>query len=146
MNGDFLAVTSIANIVKGAHMVEILNAMNIDYAVPGNHEFDYGPSELKQRIKESKFDWLGTNVLEPDGSTVFEGCLSTKMIEVDGYKIGLFGICTYETKFLSYPGDTIFAPVVETSQRAVNFLKDQGADVIIAITHQSLSEDQELAK
>ena len=50
--------------------------MEVDYAVLGNHEFDYGPNELKKRIKESKFKWFGTNVLEKDNETIFEGYIS----------------------------------------------------------------------
>jgi len=146
INGDFLAVTSLAPIVKGSHMVDVFNSMNIDYVVPGNHEFDFGPSELKKRIEESNFEWIATNIFESDAKTVFKGCISTKILEIDGFKIGLFGICTHESKFLSFPGDTVFSPGVEISQQAVNFLKEQGVEVIIAITHQSLPEDQELAK
>ena len=58
----------------------------------------------------------------------------------------MFGICTDETRHLSYPADTVFADVVATSQKAVQYLQSQGADAIIALTHQSLPEDQILAK
>jgi len=127
-------------------MIDVFNAMNIDLVVPGNHEFDYGPKELKKRIAESKFEWIATNVLEADRSSVFLGCLPYKIVQVEDFKVGFFGITTHETCHLSFPGDTIFGHVVTTSQKVVQLLKEKGADVIIAITHQSLPEDQELAK
>jgi 2',3'-cyclic-nucleotide 2'-phosphodiesterase (5'-nucleotidase family) len=66
---------------------------------------------------------------------------------VDGFKVGFFGICTHETAFLSYPGEFVtFASVEKTSQIAVNSLRQEGVDVIIALTHQSLTEDIALAK
>ena len=58
----------------------------------------------------------------------------------------MFGVCTHETRHLSFPGETVFANVIETSKRAVDFLLEQGSDVIVALTHQSIQEDQELAK
>jgi 2',3'-cyclic-nucleotide 2'-phosphodiesterase (5'-nucleotidase family) len=77
-----LAATSLSNVFMGAHMVHVMNEMKVDYVAVGNHEFDYGPLQLKRRVKESKFDWIATNVLESDGEHVFEGCLPHKFLNV----------------------------------------------------------------
>lgn len=34
---------------------QVLNALEVDYVVLGNHEFDYGAEILQDRIAESKF-------------------------------------------------------------------------------------------
>ena len=48
----------------------------VDYVCLGNHEFDHGEEELKKRIKESKFKWLNSNILQNqkilDGTKEFE--------------------------------------------------------------------------
>jgi len=145
VNGDFLVATSLSTMTKGAHMVDLLNEMQVDFVVLGNHEFDFGPEEVCERIRESKFQWFGSNVFQRD-QRLFPGCLNTLILEVERYKIGFFGICTWETRILSHPAETIFASPVETAQKCVSILKQQGADVIIAITHQSLEEDRMMAK
>ncbi|KAL6050472.1 Bifunctional metallophosphatase/5'-nucleotidase [Balamuthia mandrillaris] len=76
--GDFLSASRLGEAYKGAHMIDFLNRLGFDYAVFGNHEFDFGNQVCRQRIKESKFTWLGSNVLELDGSA-FGG---SKFIEV----------------------------------------------------------------
>jgi len=39
-------------------MIDAWNTAGLDYATFGNHEFDFGPDVLKERMKESKFGWL----------------------------------------------------------------------------------------
>ena len=71
-------------------MVHVMNEMKVDYVAIGNHEFDYGPLQLKKRVKESKFEWVATNVLESDGEHVFEGCIAYKIINVSNYDVSSF--------------------------------------------------------
>jgi 2',3'-cyclic-nucleotide 2'-phosphodiesterase (5'-nucleotidase family) len=43
---------------------------------------------------------------------------------IDEIKIGLFGLCTHETKHLSFPGPkVIFKPICEAAQLALNELQ-----------------------
>lgn len=75
------------------------------------------------------------------------GWCACGVLQVGEFRVGFFGICTHETTVLSYPGEFVtFAAVEQTSRRAIETLKQQGADVIIALTHQGLSEDILLAK
>lgn len=50
VNGDFLVATTLSTLTKGAHMIDLFNTMHVDMVVLGNHEFDFGPDQLKQRI------------------------------------------------------------------------------------------------
>ncbi len=43
-------------------MTEVLNNVGIDLVTFGNHEFDISFSDLQQRINESKYDWINSNV------------------------------------------------------------------------------------
>lgn len=146
VNGDFLSPSLMSAMFKGAQMVALFNALGVDVVVFGNHEFDLGPEVTQQRMAESSFAWLGTNVLGPDGKP-FGGSLATMTRKVGELTIGLFGLLTPETAQLSSPGPTVtFAPVVPTAQTAVQTLRQAGAEVIIAITHLTIAEDRVLAQ
>ncbi len=143
--GDLISPSLLSGMTKGAHMVALMNALGTDVAVLGNHEFDHGPAVLGTRIGESKFPWLGTNVLGKDGKPAL-GTLPRVIIERGGYKFGFFGLLSAETKDVSNVGpDITFADIKASSARAIADLKAEGADVIVAITHQNLADDRALA-
>ncbi|MGQ0677359.1 MAG: bifunctional metallophosphatase/5'-nucleotidase [Rhodospirillales bacterium] len=143
--GDLISPSLMSGMTKGSQMIEMMNAVGLDIAVFGNHEFDFGPDVMKQRMAESKFPWLGANVLGADGKP-FNGAPATALREVAGFKIGFLGLLTPETTHLSSPGkDVTFAPVVATGAAAAKALKAQGAEYVVALTHLSIAEDRELA-
>ena len=55
MAGDTISPSVESITYKGAQMIEAWNAIGLDYATYGNHEFDFGPDVLAQRVTESKF-------------------------------------------------------------------------------------------
>src|SRR5712692_7407966 len=61
--GDTISPSVASNIFKGRQMIATWNAAGLDYAVLGNHEFDFGDEVLLERIKESRFTWLAANVV-----------------------------------------------------------------------------------
>ena len=60
--GDMISPSVLSGIDKGAHMIDLANAIGFDVAVIGNHEFDFGPDVLQQRLVESETVWLASNV------------------------------------------------------------------------------------
>src|SRR5262245_5703222 len=62
--GDTLSPSVESALMRGAQMVAALNAIGLDFATFGNHEFDFGPEVLLERMKESKFRWLSANVVD----------------------------------------------------------------------------------
>ncbi len=146
LGGDLISPSLMSGLTKGQQMIELMNAVGLDLAIFGNHEFDFGDEVLKQRMAESKFTWLATNVLGPDKKP-FGGALATLQKDIGGFKFGFFGLTTPETATLSSPGKEIaFSPVFETATQAVKALKEQGAEVIVAITHLTIAEDREMAR
>lgn len=144
--GDLLSPSVMSGLFKGEQMIDVINAVGIDVAVPGNHEFDFGPDVFAKRVAESKFTWLGTNVLGTDGQP-FAGMAASEIREVGGFKIGLFGVLTGETTHLSSPGDSVtFTDVEAAANQAVVSLDEQGADLIIALTHLDIAQDRALAR
>lgn len=143
--GDLLSPSILSGLTKGAQMVELENAALTDLAVPGNHEFDFGPEITAERIKASRFPWLAANMLGADGEPA-AGCADWVIREVGGYKVGFLGLVTPATRELSQPGDAItFAEVEATAASAAAELRQAGAELVVALTHLDLAEDRALA-
>jgi 5'-nucleotidase len=132
---------------KGQQMIDLWNNLGLNVAVLGNHEFDFKPDVLRQRIKESHFTWLAANVIDKRTGAPFGGAQSYLIKEVDGVKVGIFGLLTKDTMKNSQPGPDIeFLDPIATARSLVPQMRAQGATVIIALTHLAMEEDKRLAQ
>lgn len=132
---------------KGAQMIEAWNVAGLDYATFGNHEFDFGPEVLLERIKESRFGWVAANVIDKKTGQPFGGVAPYVIREFDGVKIGIIGLVLPETKTTSRPGaDVEFLSPCETANKLIPEIHSKGAQVVVALTHLSMSEDKEVAR
>lgn len=96
---------------------------------------------------ESKFKFINSNIIDKRTDQLLKGTLKSKILTFDNIKFGIFALCTEETPLISYCGENIqFLNIFETADKKVHELKENGADVIIALTHLSLKEDIELSK
>jgi len=144
--GDLISPSILSGLTKGTQMVELMGAVGTDVAVLGNHEFDFGPDVTAARVRESSFPWLGTNVYDKNGKLAV-GAQGMVIMEIAGFKVGFFGITTPETVYLSSPGSGIaFGDIFETASRSVKSLQEQGAEIIVALTHMEFAEDRKLAE
>ncbi|RLN96501.1 hypothetical protein BBJ28_00012519 [Nothophytophthora sp. Chile5] len=148
LNGDFLSGSAMSEHFQGAHMIELLNHLDVGYVVLGNHEFDFGVHVLQQRILESTAKWFGSNVRDAGTGALFSGVVDTEVIQLaNGFTLGVFGVCTEETPSLSFPGDSVvFEDVYTSANRCVVDLQSRGADFILALTHLSIAQDRQLAR
>jgi 5'-nucleotidase len=128
-------------------MIDAWNQAGLDYSVFGNHEFDYGDDELLKRVQESKFKWLGANVVNGKTGKTFASTPLFDVREFGGVKVGLFGITLPETKTTSKPGpDTEFRDPCETARAVLPQIRAAGAQAVVALTHLSLAQDKQLAR
>jgi 5'-nucleotidase len=147
LGGDTIAPSVASNIFKGQQMIAVWNMIGLDLAVLGNHEFDFGPEVLRVRIKESRFTWLASNVIDKRSGKPFADTPPFVIREVGGAKIGFFGLLTPDTaQFSSVGPDVTFLNPCETAKKLVPQMKAQGAQVIIAITHLAMREDKQVAR
>ena len=147
LSGDTISPSVESNTYKGAQMIDAWNAIGLDFAVFGNHEFDFGPDELIKRIKESHFTWLGANVIDTKTGKTFADTPPFVLREFQGVKLGIFGIVLPETKSTSRPGPNVdFLGACETGKKTVADMQARGAQVIVALTHLSMAEDKALAR
>jgi 5'-nucleotidase len=145
--GDTISPSVESITYKGAQMIEAWNVAGLDYATFGNHEFDFGPAVLRERMKESHFPWLSANVIDRTTGKPFGGAEPFVIREFDGVKIGIFGLVLQETKETSRPGpDVDFLSPCETAKQAVSDIHARGAKVVIALTHLSMQEDKDVAR
>jgi 5'-nucleotidase len=145
--GDTISPSVESITYKGRQMIDAWNQTGLDYSVFGNHEFDYGDEELLKRIGESKFKWLGANVVDRRTGKTFAGTPLFDVREFGGVKLGIFGIVLPETKTTSKPGpDTEFRDPCETARAVVPQIRATGAQTIVALTHLSLAQDKQLAR
>ena len=134
--GDFLGPSLLSRYYNGTQMVQALNAADLDYATFGNHEFDIPGDTLLARIGESKFKWLSTNCVQSDGGR-FPGVLPWDTVRVFGKKIGIFGL----TMQGQYPTYVQCGSPDSAASVALDSLAAMGADIIVALTHQTLAAD-----
>src|SRR5207237_1415460 len=62
--GDFLSPSVASSVFKGEQMIAALNAVGVDLATLGNHEFDFGKDVLVERMREEKWQWVVSNVVD----------------------------------------------------------------------------------
>jgi 5'-nucleotidase len=147
LSGDTISPSVESITYQGRQMIDAWNQVGLDYSVYGNHEFDFGPEVLRERVGESKFKWLGSNVIDKRTGKTFADAPPFVVREFGGVKVGIFGITLPETKTTSSPGPNVeFRDSCETAKEVIPKLREAGARAIVALTHLSLKEDKELAR
>ena len=130
--------------LAGQQMVSVMNVVGFDYATFGNHEFDLSEEQFHQRLRESRFQWLSSNVMDAVGKP-FKRVPLSQVLTVKGnqgavVRVGLIGI-TLDSNRQSYVS---FRDPIGSAREQVKALKGR-ADIIVAITHLSIEQDQQLA-
>lgn len=168
--GDVFSGDLYFNAFEGAADVEMMNYLGYDAMTFGNHEFDLGSSKdghksLTEFIKNAKFPLVSANV-DFSKDPLFDGLQSKTyassykdgqiyngvVLDVNGEKVGVFGLTTEETPTISSTGKVEFKNYIESAKASVKALQEQGVDKIVALTHLGLDDslkfdnDLELAK
>jgi 5'-nucleotidase len=147
LSGDTLSPSVASTLLQGRHMIAGFNALGLDLATFGNHEFDFGPTVLAERMRESKFVWLSANVLERGTGRPFGGAQREVMLTLAGVRVGVFGLTTAEVVRSSSPGPGVEVREPIAAAREVSRdLRQRGAQVIVAVTHLDMREDRTLAE
>lgn len=137
--GDVFHGQTIATLVRGESIARILNVMKYDVMVPGNHDFNYGQARLLELKEMLNFPVLAANIAKEDGTQYLDGYM---IKELDGVKVGIFGLATPETAYKTNPANVeglTFESPIERAKEMVALLKDQ-VDVIICVGH--IGEDE----
>lgn len=134
--GDWYQGTPEGTLSKGKSVVELFNAAGYDAIVPGNHDYDSGKENLISLAKRAEMPVLSANTYEDGRRPPWLTPWIVK--EIEGVKVGIFGLTTAKAKKLNFPGYTEgleFRREPDEAKTAVAALKKAGATIIIAVTH-----------
>lgn len=160
--GDFLSPSLIGTLryedqpIKGRQMVEVMNGLGVNVVAFGNHEFDIKEKELQQRMDESYFDWIGTNVLHKSGNKIepfYKESYGVKYFSPETYVWEVTDYSSGQTIKVGFYSATINSNPVpwvyyedpyQEATKAFLSLKNE-ADIIVGLTHLSIEEDLKMA-
>lgn len=156
--GDALQGDAIGTISQGEYLVDIMNKVGYDFAVLGNHEFDYGMERLAELMEMSDAAYLGCNVdYTGSGENALSALQQYEIVDYGDTKVAFIGISAPESisqstpayfmdengdivySFCSDSGEALYSRVQET----VDSCREEGADYVIALTH--LGDDESSA-
>ena len=157
--GDFLGGSAFAWLALSGYAAELttMQEMRYDAVAIGNHEYDYGPDVLAQYLLKAGYPEAHQKTLvlasnteaPPDHPLAAQNLyMNTGMFELEnGLKVGIFGLIGKDAILvIGETGDVQFLDQHEAARQVVDKLKEQGADVIVGITHSGVDEDRELAQ
>lgn len=127
--------SSLVTLTQGDALYGAMAGMGYDAWVVGNHDWAYGGARLVELMETYPVPVLATN-LATTRPSLPENIVSTMVKDFDGIRVGLFGITldTYGKSAKSRPNLYVL-DCRESASKAVADLKDQGADIIVAVTH-----------
>lgn len=140
--GDLISPSLFSAIDKGKHAVDLLNKVDIDVFVPGNHEFDFGPDVFRERMAELAMPKVVANLTEADGSAL-AGFEPTATVTFGSVSVGIVGLSSPDAVEKSSPGDIQFGDMVDALRREADALS---TDLVVAVAHASRSQDMELVE
>lgn len=150
--GDAIQGEVIGSETQGEAVVDIMNAVGYDYAVPGNHEFDYGMEAfLDLAQNKAEYEYISSNFhYLPQVKPV----LKPYAVEDFGaYQVAFVGISTPDTitsstpeyfkdengnfiyGFPLFPGGMTNEALYENIQESVDSAVNEGADYVVAVGH-----------
>ncbi|MEP3295426.1 MAG: bifunctional 2',3'-cyclic-nucleotide 2'-phosphodiesterase/3'-nucleotidase [Pseudoruegeria sp.] len=161
-NGDFLQGNPMGDYIAyergmkegDSHpVITAMNTVGFDASTLGNHEFNYGLDFLMKSLDGAEFPVISANVALDKGAgprddkTLLKPYVILERDLIDGagkthpIKIGLIGfvppqIMNWDRRHLE--GNVEARDIVETAKAYVPEIQEQGADIIIALSHSGL--------
>ncbi|MGN0762921.1 MAG: bifunctional metallophosphatase/5'-nucleotidase [Aristaeellaceae bacterium] len=145
-DGDAIQGEPVGTMTKGEAIVELMNAVGYEVAIPGNHEFDYGMDNFLSLVEKANYPYISANFTY-NGELVFQPYV---IKEYDGVKVAFVGVTTPKTFTSSTPtyfqdengnyvygfsedetGEKLYAAV----QSAVDAARAEGATYVVAMGH-----------
>ena len=146
--GDAIQGEPLGSLTEGAAIIRIMNSVGYDFAIPGNHEYDFGMTRFLELAPQQKCGYYSCNFLDKrTGNPLLP---SYKIFTLDGKKIAFVGVTTPETLISSTPvffqndegkfiytfcedkdGTNLYAHI----QAAVDEARAEGAQFVILVGH-----------
>ena len=166
-NGDFLQGNPMGDYIayergmKDGDMHPVITAMNsvgFDASTLGNHEFNYGLDFLMKSLAGAAFPVVSANVVKDQGADptkdvtllkpyiILDRELTDGAGEKHAIRVGLIGfvppqIMNWDRKHLE--GSVTTRDIVQTARAYVPQMREEGADIIIALSHSGIGSANE---
>lgn len=150
-NGDAIQGEPVGTMTTGEALIDLMNAVGYEVAIPGNHEFDYGMDRFMELTEKANFPYISAN-FNKNGEPVFDPYV---IKEFEGVKVAFVGATTPKTITSSTPkyfqddqgnfiydfcqGDTGDA-LYDAIQGAVDAARAEGADYVVLMGHLGIEE------
>ncbi len=149
--GDFFGPSALGTAridgqrLNGRQMVAVLNAVGVDVAALGNHEFDVSEADFRARLVESRFPYVSANVAPPAGSAPYPNVSPSVVLPVvvapgDTLRVGVVSAVIPSTE----KPYVVYAPPVEALAAETARLAPR-VDVVVALTHLAFADDATVA-
>ena len=150
--GDAVQGAPIGKMSRGEAVVKMMNATGYDFAIPGNHEFDYGMERFWQLAKKQKCGYYSANFT--DLRTKKLALPAYKMLRFGDTKVALVGATTPGTLISSTPAffqdgqgnylygfneDETGQKLYKSLQKSINAARENGADYVFIVGHLGLN-------
>ena len=139
-DGDMLSPSLMSGFDKGENMIKLSNIVPFDLAVPGNHEFDFGPENFTNMAKASKYPWGAINITGAEGKPL-EGLVGVTVKEVQGVKVALIPVAQDTSPQVASTGDLKFGPTAESAINTAKQARKDGADIVVGVVQAPHSDD-----
>lgn len=97
-NGDILQGSAFSNYYHGRPIIEIMNYLEFDAFVLGNHEFDWGIDEIAKYADgnlengEADYPFLAANIVTESDSQMMPWTDPYTIVDINGVKVGIIGV------------------------------------------------------
>lgn len=142
--GDIYQGTPTGNYESGELIMEWMNAIGYDMMTLGNHDFDDGADNAIDLSEQAEFPVLCANFVDSFTGEIPSPVIPYEILDFDGVRIAFIGFTTTDTYGLVTPellGNYIFLNEVETAERYITEVKEQGADLIVFVSHMGQPTD-----
>ncbi|HGO5857313.1 TPA: bifunctional UDP-sugar hydrolase/5'-nucleotidase [Mannheimia haemolytica] len=130
---------------KNNPVPKVLNAMNYDIFILGNHEFNFGMPNLDAILKDINAKVLTANFYHKDGKRYVE---PTTIIEREGVKLGIIGLTTPMSAIFEKDTGHLdamkFTSPIEEAKTQIADLKAKGVDAIIVLAHMGIENENNI--
>ncbi len=147
--GDFGEGTSFFLTGGGVPSLKMLGALGVEASVIGNHDYMMGGPVLANQIRAANVAtrFLSANMVIRPELQIGDAIRKSVNFVKNGIKISVIGLSTPEPHYL-YPlvPDGFFLPPEISGQSEADRARNEGADIVIALTHLGIGRDKNLAK
>ena len=147
--GDDVGPSLISTVFRGQHTAEALSAGGLDVNTFGNHEFDFGPNNLREVISRADYQYVTANVRDSQTGDAFAADMGVRkwlIKSVGGVQLGITGLAPADTANIAPvgPNVTILDPV-GAMREVVPQMRAAGAQVVVLLSHLCWDDTERVA-